>query len=102
MWSAGSAKSSASRPKPGMLAVQPKPDGLNVLDRHLERIARLGALDEDRPGHRVDPVEVEARDVGDGAVGRKLAAGGVKAFELDRRAGRHPLGRGNRELSQPK
>src|ERR1700749_1238101 len=29
MCNAGSLKSSASRPKPGMLAVQPQPDGVN-------------------------------------------------------------------------
>ncbi len=30
MWSAGSGNWSASRPKPGMLAVQPTPDGMNL------------------------------------------------------------------------
>ena len=64
MCSAGSLNWSASRPKPGMFAVQPKPDGLNA-DRDLQRVARLGAVDEDRAGDRIDLAEVELADVGE-------------------------------------
>ena len=103
MCSAGSLNWSASRPKPGILAVQPKPDGLNIVDRHLQRIARLGAFDKDRAGDRIDLAEIELRRRPRRCCRPcKLAARGIDAFELDRRAGRHPLGRGEIALFQPK
>ena len=70
MRSAGSVKSSASRPKPGMLAVQPQSAGLEVQQLDLQRVAGLGALDRDRPVDLVDPAEVEVGEVGDGRVPR--------------------------------
>ena len=63
---------------------------LERLDRHLQRVARLGAFDVDRPGHRVDLAEVEPGHVGDRAVGRQLTAGSVEALELDRRTRARP------------
>ncbi|MGW8172436.1 MAG: hypothetical protein ACWGHV_12820 [Stutzerimonas stutzeri] len=87
-----------------MLAVQPKPDGLNAVDRDLEHIARFMA-----PSTNTGPLtgliwsKAMLGDVGDdGALGCELAARRIMTFELERRAGRHPLDRGKAELSQPK
>ena len=50
MFSAGSLKSSASRPKPGMFAVQPKPDGLNI------SIVTFSASPGSAPSTKIGPV----------------------------------------------
>ena len=49
-FSAGSLKSSASRPKPGMLAVQPKPEGLKL------SIVTLTASPGSAPSMKIGPL----------------------------------------------
>ena len=58
-------------------------------DRNLEGVARLGPVDIDRAGDRVDLGEIERADVGDGRVLAQLTAGCLDHLELDRVAGRH-------------
>ena len=59
--SPGRETGSASRPKPGILAVQPQPDGLN--DSTVTFSASPGAAPSiaDRPGHRIDTREIDFR-----------------------------------------
>ena len=70
-----------------------------LADRDFQRVARLGAFHVDRAGDRIDPAEIEVRDVGDRARRGELAGRSVDALELERRAGRHP--RGGRERVVP-
>ena len=69
--SAGSLNWSASSPKPGMFAVQPKPDGLNASIVTFSASPGSAPSTIDRPGDRIDLAEVEPGDVGDRAVGRR-------------------------------
>ena len=51
--------------------------------RDLERIARLRAIDVDRPGDRIDAPEIEFCEVAGGGVFGELPGGCVQRFELD-------------------
>ena len=53
----------------------------------LQRVARPGALDVDRPGDRIDLAEVERLDALHRGAATKLAGGGVETLEMDRLAG---------------
>ena len=61
--------------------------GVELVDRHLQRIAGLRALDVDRSRHRIDPAEVEVRQRLQRCIRADLAAGGIQAFEQDGLAG---------------
>ena len=76
--------------------------GLEALDRDLERVARLGAVDEDRAGDRVDLAEVERCDVGDGARRAKLARRSNRGTRTRSSSPAPPARPGRSELSQPK
>ena len=68
-------------------------------DGDFQCIAGLGAVDEDRPGHRVDESQVELlQSLGRRAL-RQLPGGSVPGFELHGLAGRDPDPR--RELIVP-
>src|SRR5258708_33346521 len=62
--------------------------GLQRQDRDLERIAGLGAVDEDWPGHRVDEGEVELLQGLRRRGLRELPGRSVPGFELHGLAGR--------------
>ena len=57
--------------------------GDEVPEGDLERVARLRALDIDRAGDRIDPAEIERRDVDGSRALLELAVGGVEAFEVN-------------------
>ena len=57
-------------------------------DRDLDGVARLGAVDEDGAGDRIDLCEVEPGDVGDRRLRVELAAGGIERMEFHRLARR--------------
>ena len=71
----GSVNSSASRPKPGMIAVQPQRAGRSSRISTASTSPGLSALHEHRTGHRVDAVEVQRRDVCWRRVRGQLATG---------------------------
>jgi hypothetical protein len=54
----------------------------------LQRVARRGALDEHRPGDRVDAREVELDQIGRGRLAVQLARGGIDGLEVHHLAGR--------------
>ena len=56
---------------------------LEVEQVDLERVARLGAVDRDRPADLVDAIEVQGEELGHAAVGIELAAARVEQIELD-------------------
>src|SRR6185312_16889044 len=62
---------------------------LELMDRDLQRVTRLGPIDIDGAGDRIDLGEVERRDVGNRAVRLEMAGAAVDALELQARAGRH-------------
>ena len=64
-------KSSARSPKPGMTAVQPQPDGVDVQDLDGEYVAGLCARHREGTGERVEAVPVE------GVAGRPRRSGGL-------------------------
>ena len=57
--------------------------GLEFEELDLERVARLGALDEDRPADLVDTREVDLGHVLDRRVLANLAVRGLEGVELD-------------------
>ena len=74
--------------------------GVERLQRDLQHVPRLGPVDEDGPGDRIDQPEVEVRDVRRGALPRELPARAVEAAHVQPVAGRHRLGT-RIDLSQP-
>ena len=70
--SAGSLKSSANSPKPGIFAVHPQPEGANDSKRHLQDVPGGGAFDEHRPRDRIGLGEVQTVHIG-GRRGRDTA-----------------------------
>jgi hypothetical protein len=72
--------------------------GQELLDRDFQRIARAGAVDEDRTCDRVDPGEIELGHVSDPARRRKLPARRVDAFEFDRGSRRNRLNGRDRKI----
>ena len=55
--------------------------GPDLQDVDVEQVARLGAIDVDRPGERVDEVEVDVRDVIEGRAGVELPVERVARLE---------------------
>jgi hypothetical protein len=49
----------------------------------LEHVARLGALDEDRPGQGMDAARIEGGEIGNGRIRAELAVDAVARFETD-------------------
>ena len=66
-----------------MIGGPAEPRGHELLDGDLHGIARLGPIDEDGPGNRVDLGEVELADIGYGRVATELLPE-IEAFEMDR------------------
>src|SRR5690606_20596439 len=56
--------------------------------RHLQRIARFGAVDVHRAGDRIDAREIESLEVRLGRFPRELPGRGIDRLELDRLARR--------------
>src|SRR5690606_9547280 len=65
---------------------------LELLDRDLQDVARLGAFHVNRAGDRIDLAEIEVLDALDRAFRSKLSAGGVLALKVDRGARNNTLG----------
>ena len=91
----------ASRPKPGMSAVQPQPDGTTASMRTRTASPGCGAVDEDRAGDRIHPREIEPLELVGLGARLDLAAARIERLELDAVAGGDPEDRRQRVVPAP-
>ena len=83
----GLGKHIAQKPKADRLDGEAEGLRLNVVYRHLEQVAGLGAVDKDRSGQRMDQIQADPAHVFDPRVGLQLAIEGVAGFQADHLTG---------------